>query len=79
MGPVSPALSMQSCPLRYLLMSCSCDSVLYFGKNLYVSVVYCISVDHHMVTEEKFFLLLRVMGPQKLGLDLTNQFQMEMT
>lgn len=60
-------------------MSLSCDSVLYFGKNLYVSFVYCISVDHHMVTEEKFFLLLRVMGPQKLGLDLTNQFRMEMT
>lgn len=28
-----------------------------------------------MVVEEKLFLLLRKMGPQKLVLDLINQFQ----
>ena len=31
-----------------------------------------------MVVGGKFFLLLREMDPQKLGLDLRNQFQMAM-
>lgn len=34
--------------------------------------------DHHMVVKAKLFFLLKTMGPQKLGLDLINQYQMAM-